>query len=604
MFPFDQMQPFEPPKSKRFGPSRQRGSKTASQKSPIAVPPMPGAAQAPGFVSPSQRNMQGQALEAMAAMANQNMTNMANMAALASSGGLFGLNAMNALGAFGVNTLTGLNPLGALGAMSALGNMNFLPSMTSMSASLEVSEVIAGIESLYKDELKPYGRILRKRLAERAAAAGLGGVDVDIKRLRQVCELIPWLQIRSEEGGDWSATVRGRPAHFVDVYSPKDLYSDQLWAAAADYFDTLDDASMVLPGGRYSCAQALTYRNVSFLAGLSLGQVCHVVQLAISQKKLLGYLNGAVVPYVRSQSMVKERCAERGKPCSSAGRGGSLATWELVRSCLTEILHGLQPGMTSIPLSNVKRLFRSRYHVELSETALGHSKLSELLQDVRLGDICSVRLQGHGYVVIPKSCFAGRSWKSRDSLVRDATARVIMPAEHPQPEKAAETWLAVGSVFPTSVTAEAQPVVTGSFSLQRRAHFVQPLCMEDVAQGPQVPDWLPQLSPSVTRSRSVPVPKWEDGADGTSCSTGTGDTEERGSQNLETPPTRRMLTPSTLSTMGYAVHNTFIHAAMPPPTPPAGAMRSHSLPRNMGSYRSPTPCGQSAGRCFRAAQAT
>ena len=29
------------------------------------------------------------------------------------------------------------------------------------------------------------------------------------------------------------------------------------------------------------------------------------MQLAISQKKLLGYLNGAVVPYRRSQSMIK-----------------------------------------------------------------------------------------------------------------------------------------------------------------------------------------------------------------------------------------------------------------------------------------------------------
>ena len=61
----------------------------------------------------------------------------------------------------------------------------------------------------------------------------------------------------------------------------------------------------------------------------------------------------------------------------------------------------MSPGTSTIPLSNVKRLFRSRYHTELSETALGHSKLSELLQDPKLKDICHVRLQGHGYVVGP-----------------------------------------------------------------------------------------------------------------------------------------------------------------------------------------------------------
>lgn len=39
--------------------------------------------------------------------------------------------------------------------------------------------------------------------------------------------------------------------------------------------------------------------------------------------------------------------------------------------------------------------------MELSETSLGHAKLSELFQDARLRNICTVRLHGHGYVVVP-----------------------------------------------------------------------------------------------------------------------------------------------------------------------------------------------------------
>ena len=54
-----------------------------------------------------------------------------------------------------------------------------------------------------------------------------------------------------------------------------------------------------------------------------------------------------------------------------------------------------------VPLSNIKRLFRMQYQTELSETALGHSKLSELLQDSCLEGICTVRLLEHGYFVIP-----------------------------------------------------------------------------------------------------------------------------------------------------------------------------------------------------------
>merc|ERR1719236_201289 len=53
-----------------------------------------------------------------------------------------------------------------------------------------------------------------------------------------------------------------------------------------------------------------------------------------------------------------------------------------------------------VPLSNVKRLLKSKFCIELSETMLGHSKLSELLQDDRFGDICAVKLQKHGYTVI------------------------------------------------------------------------------------------------------------------------------------------------------------------------------------------------------------
>lgn len=267
---------------------------------------------------------------------------------------------------------------------------------------IDTGDLTAAIESLYDDELRPYGRILRKRFGEMAARRGTWPVDVETRCLQSACERCPWLTVQAEEGGDWSALLQYRAAVFVDVYSPMDFYPAQLWVAASDYFESLDEATMVLPGGRYSCAQTLQERCLPFLQGRSLGQICHIVQLGISQKKLLGYLNGAVVPYSRSQSMVKERCAGQQRPCTSGVRGAaSLADWDNVRSCLQEILGALSPSSGSIPLSNVKRLFRSRFHMELSETALGHAKLSELFQDPRLRDVCDVRLKGHGYVLVP-----------------------------------------------------------------------------------------------------------------------------------------------------------------------------------------------------------
>lgn len=60
----------------------------------------------------------------------------------------------------------------------------------------------------------------------------------------------------------------------------------------------------------------------------------------------------------------------------------------------------LEESSGQVPLSNVKRLFRSKFQLELSETSLGHPKLSELLQDPDFHDVCTVELREHGYIVV------------------------------------------------------------------------------------------------------------------------------------------------------------------------------------------------------------
>lgn len=274
-------------------------------------------------------------------------------------------------------------------------------------------QVIVAMQSLYTEELKPFGRILRKRVAELAPCSGgaksVGAhelPDVDAFFLRHVCETSCLVRVEREDGGDYSALFPGALIDFVDVYSPHDPYPHDLWAQVTAYFENLgvDDP---LPGGRYACGQMLVKRGLPFLVGRSLGQVCHIVQLAISQRKIIGYHNGTLVPYTRSRSKQKEQCAGQQQPCSSTGSVYTtmpLATWDTARSCLIKILEtarGPRPGM--VPLSNVKRLFRSRFRIDLSETALGQSKLCDLLQDPRFQDICEVRLESNGYTVIKRT---------------------------------------------------------------------------------------------------------------------------------------------------------------------------------------------------------
>lgn len=256
------------------------------------------------------------------------------------------------------------------------------------------------MESLYVDLLKPYKRILRKRLVERATSLGGTSVDIDAQHLHSTCVSNPRLIVDAGEGGEWSVIFADRPEYFVDVYSAIDVYPPDLWSATATYLEGLEDKDAELPGGRYSCAQALVARNLPFLQGYSLGQVCHIVQLAIGQKKILGYLSGSTVPYSRSQSMQKELCAAHST--NSGTSDMPIADWDSVRAHIRELLDAaLAEGRDSIPISNIKRLFRSQLGIELSETALGHVRLSELLTDPRFRGTCTLQLQEHGYVVVP-----------------------------------------------------------------------------------------------------------------------------------------------------------------------------------------------------------
>eukprot|EP00419_Tripos_fusus_P030512 CAMPEP_0172781638 /NCGR_PEP_ID=MMETSP1074-20121228/203530_1 /TAXON_ID=2916 /ORGANISM="Ceratium fusus, Strain PA161109" /LENGTH=463 /DNA_ID=CAMNT_0013618615 /DNA_START=269 /DNA_END=1657 /DNA_ORIENTATION=- len=236
--------------------------------------------------------------------------------------------------------------------------------------------------------------------------------NIDLAHLQSLCRSCSCIQVQMEEGGDWSAVFNDRPQVSVDIYNPKDPFSAGFWQNASKYFDGLSASNMFLPGSRYACAQALDGRKLEFLFNYTLGQVCHMVEIAISRRKLLGYCNDAIVPYSHSLLMKKEQCAEKQRRFTPAGSVASdavgacqaspvlpPATLEVARHYLREILQ----ANTVVPLSNIKRIFRTHYHIELSETLLGHSRLSDLLQDVRFQDLCTVQLQQNGYVVIAQN---------------------------------------------------------------------------------------------------------------------------------------------------------------------------------------------------------
>lgn len=273
-------------------------------------------------------------------------------------------------------------------------------------------EVLSATGSLYDDELKPFGRVVLKRLRERAAAelAKTLGLDpdtvdvatiprIDPKRLRSICENCKLLCVHLESGREYSVTFVDRPFNFLDICSTHDPYPEELWDKMSAYFEGLGPNDIRLPNGRYACAMALLKRNLPFLKETSLGQVCHIVQLAITQRRILGYRDGQVVPFMHSEEWVKGQYA---LSQSKFGTGAlPVASWEDARVCLLELL-SFKSGRGLISISNVKRLFRSRFQLELSETVLGYTRLFDLLKDPRFADVCCVHTQRNGQVMVGK----------------------------------------------------------------------------------------------------------------------------------------------------------------------------------------------------------
>jgi len=402
------------------------------------------------------------------------------------------------------------------------------------------ADVVRALKSLYQDQLKPSSRTLRRRIGELAAVgasdiAALYAVpggdsrklpSVDLAMLWAACERCSAIVLQCEKDGDWTALLAdARTTTFIDVYDPVDPFPAHVWNSAAAYFASLSSDDMLLPGGRYACAQALVARKLGFLANFTPGQVCHMVEISMTHRKLLGYYNNSIVPYAHSFSMKKDRCALQQRPCvaengSIAESSSSMppASLHIARRYLSEILresssHGDGTGM--LPLSNIKRLFRLRYKTELSETYFGHSRLSDLLQDERFCDLCTLRLQKNGYIIVPREPLFGiaknvdtavnmPSWsKNLHPFCRSSAAVISLEDSlqfglgHQARCASGKKLLCTSEHESTSGSSDAEQVASELPVI----HFCpdEPLCLEDVAH-------IKEVSSSPTGALPTPLP--------------------------------------------------------------------------------------------------
>jgi len=424
------------------------------------------------------------------------------------------------------------------------------------SQTLQISQgqLLTAIESLYADELKPVGRILRKRISElcpRMDGNGTLGTtpDISAEELRKLCVANPSLAIEAEEGGDFSVFMVEGEQSFVDIYSTCDSYSSEMWSGLQAYCESPCGQEMSLPGGRYACAQALSALGLPCLAGYSLGRMCHIVQLAITQKKILGYMNGAVVTYSKSQSKVKEQLALEGNALTATGQSEETLRVASMREAQDGMLQILQDASGRIPLSNVKRFFRTKFELELSETSLGQAKLSELLNGDHFKGICVVELQETGYVVVERTSDKFGTIAEEVDFRHSRHEVVECMEKFGGRSSRQSTTASSGSSSDESELSSAEEqefdAPNGKLVLPSMDSWVdEPLQFQDA-------DDMIDCEPLSNSNR---VTKWNP------------------------------VTPGTLAKAGCKVQNTFFHVAPPLPTPiRTGAMhRSKSVPKDVG----------------------
>jgi hypothetical protein len=199
---------------------------------------------------------------------------------------------------------------------------------------------------------------------------------------------------------------------FVDPMNvARDPYPACMWVDFERYLTMIlhsgNRRTFTFSKGRHGCATELQRRALPFFQRLVLGELCHIVQLALSTRNLLGYTKAKeIVPWCLSDTGKKARNARDCRPTvvtKDKSQIGFITDW----STLTQVLFMVftAPEASAMPLSMLKDRVRQA-GFELSETAFGFTKLADLLRDTRLQEICQVVSSGGQLTIAPSPVLA------------------------------------------------------------------------------------------------------------------------------------------------------------------------------------------------------
>eukprot|EP00746_Dinoflagellata_sp_MGD_P148079 gnl/MRDRNA2_/MRDRNA2_80347_c0_seq5.p1 gnl/MRDRNA2_/MRDRNA2_80347_c0~~gnl/MRDRNA2_/MRDRNA2_80347_c0_seq5.p1 ORF type:complete len:512 (-),score=120.13 gnl/MRDRNA2_/MRDRNA2_80347_c0_seq5:168-1703(-) len=247
---------------------------------------------------------------------------------------------------------------------------------------LAKSVILGALNSLYEDQIMPHHMLVLRRIQEKYEQRW------SPQKLNHMCSMIPEIRMVGEGKPQRYNILLQQPpegfTEFVDQSAQEDTFSTQLWEEVEKFLCAEAQAAPAggegWPGSRYEFAKYIR-GCLPCLGDYSLGRVCHLVQLCISKKELLGYYQGNLVPYQLSDDCEKKSNAKLMRPTQIQPGEKYVESWEQAGQLLARLL---EQNVGTVQLSSLKALFRKVFKMELSESALGHAKLSEFLSDHRL----------------------------------------------------------------------------------------------------------------------------------------------------------------------------------------------------------------------------
>lgn len=266
--------------------------------------------------------------------------------------------------------------------------------------------------SCYHDRIEPFLGEVQHRMQERrdwSRREAKAAIAVAARRSDKYRLLPPRVAVQP------LVLLRDEPSWFqgwVQGDGP-DRYHGSVWEGVQEAFaDARNSGGAALPGQVALAAKELRARNPQYLEKLCLGELRNIVNLALSDRRLLVY-EGCTLRCVNEASSTSEDCdAVKSKQRSRKASANMIADLEKLAKVLERVI--AKAPEQSLQLSKLREALRQNGRLELPDDLWGCAQISHLFRLHPLAD--RFQLQ-HGRVDSVLSI-------SRRSLVERAAAQV------------------------------------------------------------------------------------------------------------------------------------------------------------------------------------